>query len=203
MVNKRAKGMQQACQDNPGGMLAVFNPTAETINKLTEYFDLEISTLNTNDQVVIGGHLEALVDAEAWLAAERIRSKRLNVAGAFHTSLMKPAVDHLEKALENIDISDSKIPIIANTTATPITKTEDIKTELVNQLTQAVRWKDVIATIEEQDIQRTLEVGEAGILTKMHNRVVGGVIVGAVATTVTGITAAILWHRRHQSSEAF
>ena len=199
LVNERAQGMQQACRENPGGMLAVISPTIEAIDHLREKFGLEVSTLNTDDQIVIGGGQEAIAEAEAWLATERISAKRLNVAGAFHTSLMKPAVGRLEKALETVDISDSQIPIIANITAKPLTNAADIKRELLDQLTNTVRWKDVIDLIAKQDIQRTLEVGEAGILTKMHNRIVGGVIVGAVATTVTGITAAILWHRhRHE-----
>lgn len=201
LVQERAKAMEFACQVNPGGMLAVVDLSEKVLTSLTKEFNLEVSTINTHDQIVLGGRLEDLAEAENWLSANKHRARRLNVAGAFHTTLMMPAVGPFSKALDKTKVQNSTIPVIANTTVKVLQISKEIRKELLAQITGPVFWLQTVTYLDQQGINVTLEVGEKGILTNMNKKIVGGLTVGVVVT-ITGVAAAVLWQRSHQPHQS-
>ena len=196
LIQARAESMQRACDTNPGGLLAVRNPSEEIKDKLME-LGLEEALFNTQEQVVFGGSNDSLDEAVSWFQQNNPRgATRLNVAGAFHTSLMKPAVEPFSKALKKVEIRDCEIPVIANTTAEPIRKAEEIRQELINQLTRPVLWHKTIVYLDKYGVRQIFEVGEKKILTNMVNRIITGGAIGTM-TIAGGVIAAVLWSRHH------
>lgn len=197
LVTVRAKSMQHACEMSPSGMLAIMNISSNDLSQVTQKFGLEVSVLNTDDQIVVGGPADRLDEARAWLANKKIKASPLPVAGAFHTTFMAPAVEPLSDVIASIDFKMPQIDVVANTTAQVIKKAQEIPGELISQLTKPVLWKETITSLTKSGIDSTLEIGERGILSNMNKKVIGGVIAGAVMT-ITGVAAAVLWHHHHQ-----
>lgn len=201
LVQARSRAMQMACQTNPGGLLAVIKPTEEIVLRLKE-LGLEIALDNAPGQTVFGGRKAVSDEAAAWLKENNIRAINPGVAGAFHTSLMEPAIGPFSKALQKIEIRDCEIPVIANTTAQPIRKAEDIRQELIQQLTHTVLWKDTITYLDQQGVHRFIEVGEKQILTNMVKRIIIGGVIGTTTIAIAGgiIAAVLSKHHPHKNN---
>lgn len=196
VVAIRADLTQQASEITPGGMMVVrSNEEGEVLREALEKYGLDLCVINADDQVVIGGPKEALHEAGLFLKDKGLKTTLLNISGAFHTRLMAPAAEKLEKILETVEIRNAHIPIIANTTARPIRTPQEIRKELIEQLTKPVYWRQTIEYLKEQGITKTLEVGEKGVLTNINKKVLGGAAVLALA----GLAAAVVW--RHQNPE--
>jgi [acyl-carrier-protein] S-malonyltransferase len=198
LIKARAELLQEACEINPGGLRAVINPTQDIIDEL-HGLGLKTALINSPDQIVFGGRTDEIIKAEAYLKEQGKRCIDPGVAGAFHTDLMAPAVDKFKKALDTVEIRDIKTPVIANTTAKPITKAWEIKEELINQLTQPVLWQDSIAYLAEHGgIHGTSEAGKKRIATNLVGKIIVGGMVGAAVTAV-GVEVAVQWlrHKDH------
>ena len=200
LVWKRADLTQKEAENNPAGMMAVrVAEDSGVLKDALRQFSLDLCVVNNDELVVIGGPKTKLGEAEEWFRKQKIKTKTLNISGAFHSRLMIPVVERFTQALEKVDIKPAKIPIIANTTARPITTKEEIKEELIDHLTRTVRWRETINYLKEQGIEKTLEFGESGVVTKINKKLLGGV---AAAVTIAGIAAVIFWrHRYSQSSK--
>lgn len=174
LVKERGKHMKEACQKNPGGMIAV--ALGETDNRLDELKNLgmEISVINNHEQTVLSGTEDSIKKAMAWMETNGITGSRLNVEGGFHSSLMEPAVEAFSKALEKVEIKHAKVPIVGNTTATLIQTPEEIKKELIDHLTHPVLWEKSLILMAKEGIDQTVEVGEKGVLSKMIQKTHGG-----------------------------
>lgn len=189
--------MQEAGKINKGGMISVIGGD-DGIKEQLKKLGLEVAIESTPQQIIYGGYLEALAEAEASLKSNKdIIVNRLEVSGAFHTSLMQPAEKPIREALKLMDIKTSSIPIIANTTGNRIQNPEDIKEELASQITKPLVWYRGISNLE---VDQTYEVGiieeKRSILSSMNRRMLGGTIVGI---TVAGITTAVMWNRHHHT----
>ncbi len=176
LVGERARAMSKACQINPGGMIAV--PLRETDERLNtmKSFGMEVSIVNSHEQTVLSGTQDNINRTMEWMGAEGIKGSRLKVEGAFHSSLMEPAVEDFSKALAMVNIRPARISIVANTTATLIQTPEEIRRELIDQLTHTVLWKDSLILMTRNGIGQTVEIGEKGILSTMNLKVNGGKI---------------------------
>lgn len=177
LVGERGKAMEKACIENPGGMVAL--PLRETDGRLLEMmsrFGLEKSTVNGHEQIVLAGTLNAVKEAAKSMQEQGIKATPLPVEGAFHSSLMEPAVPDFSHALDEVNLKPAKIPIVANTTATLIRTPQEIREELINQLTHPVLWKDSLVLMTRNGIGQTVEIGEKGILSGMNLKVNGGKI---------------------------
>lgn len=195
-ISQRARAMQEAGEINKGGMISVIGGDDEIKEQLKKR-RLEVAIESTPQQIIYGGYLEALAEAEAWLKSNNdIRVDRLEVSGAFHTSLMQPAEKPIREALKLINIKTSSIPIIANTTGNRIQNPEDVEEELTSQITKSLVWYKGISNLE---VDQTYEVGiieeKRSILSNMNRRMLGGAITGIA---IAGITAATLW-RKYQT----
>lgn len=177
LVGERAKAMKKACIANPGGMVAL--PLRETDERLLEMMDrfgLEKSIVNSHEQIVLAGPLNEVKKAAKSMQEQGVKATPLTVEGAFHSSLMEPAVEDFSHALNQVSLKPAKIPVVANTTATLIQTPQEIREELINQLTHPVLWKDSLVLMTRNGVGQTVEIGEKGILSGMNLKVNGGKI---------------------------
>lgn len=202
LVGQRAEAMRKACQINPGGMIAV--PLRETDERLNtmKSFGMEVSIINSHEQTVLSGTQDNINRTMEWMEAEGIRGSRLKVEGGFHSSLMEPAVEDFSKALAMVNIKPAKIPIVGNTTTTFIQSPEEIREELINQLTHPVLWKDSLVLMTKNGIAQTIEIGEKGILSSMNLKVNGGKIERIKSLIEGAFIYFVLW-KQPQSTPQF
>jgi [acyl-carrier-protein] S-malonyltransferase len=204
LVGERGKAMQKACLENPGGMLAL--PLMETDERLLEVmsrFGLDKSIVNSHEQTVLAGTLNAVEEAAKSMQEQGIKATQLPVEGAFHSSLMEPAVGDFSHALSKVHLKSAKIPVVGNTTATLMRTPQEIGEELIDQLTHPVLWKDSLVLMTRNGIGQTVEIGERGILSSMNLKVNGGKIerlkafIGGVAINF------VVWQTQPQATPQF
>lgn len=194
LVGERGKAMSKACVVNPGGMVALpLRETDEKLVEMMELFGLEKSVINGHEQTVLAGSHKSLEEAAKWRQEKGIKGTNLIVEGAFHSSLMKPAVEDFSKALAQVKIKRARIPIVGNTTATFIQSPEKIRHELLNQLTRPVLWKDSLVLMTRNGIGQTIEIGDKGILSKMNLKVNGGKIETIKSLIENALIYFVLW----------
>jgi [acyl-carrier-protein] S-malonyltransferase len=146
-VRKRGQLMWESGVKRPGTMAAILGmalPEVEAICADAASRGLvQPANLNAPGQVVISGE-KAGVERAVELAKERgaKRAMLLNVSGAFHSALMADARIELEEFLRDLEIADARVPVIANVTARPVTRADEIRALLGEQMTSAVRWED-------------------------------------------------------------
>ena len=164
--------MHETSQRQQGGMAAVLGLDELTLEEICRETGAYISNINAPDQVVIAGEKIALaraMDLASVRGAKRLIS--LQVSGAFHTDLMRPAVAGMQQAVSEAYFHDASVPIIANCDATPITSQEDIKQELLTQVCSTVQWKDTIDYMVGSGVNRFLEIGPGRALSSMVKRI--------------------------------
>ena len=176
LVRERGRLMHAAGEINPGTLAAVIGLAETDLAAVCEETGAEITNLNGAGQIVIGGPRQAVVHAMD-LAQARGAAKvvPLNVSGAFHSSLMRPAVEGLSAAIEHANLQDAAIPIVANTTARPIASTEQVREELINQLYSAVRWQHSIELMAQLGVKTFVEFGPGRVNAALIRRIAKGV----------------------------
>ncbi len=174
LVSKRAQAMQAACEAQPGTMAAVLgldDPTVEGICRSVEG-TVVAANYNCPGQLVISGAVEA-VDAACAKAKEAgaRRALRLPVGGAFHSPLMEPARQELEKALSEAPFQVPACPIYQNVDAKPYTDPAAIKANLIAQLTAPVRWTYIVRNMLADGIGEFTELGPGSVLQGLIRKV--------------------------------
>ena len=172
LVQERGRLTQEAANQNPGIMAALLGLDEAAVTAICTEAGAEICNLNSPGQVVIGGTQEA-VEAAMALALERgaTRGVRLRVSGAFHTSHIAPAVDGMARAVADTPMSDPQVPVIANTTAEPLTSAAALREELVQQLTRPVQWQRSVEYLRSQGVGGVIEFGPGRVLTGLVRRI--------------------------------
>jgi [acyl-carrier-protein] S-malonyltransferase len=168
----RGRFMQEACEEQPGGMLSVIGLVPEALRKIAAAAGVEIANLNSPEQTVLSGPQAGIQQAEK-LAGEAgaKRAIRLNVAGAYHSALMASAAGKLEQFLQTVAIRPPRIPVVSNVTGRPHGAPEDIKREMVRQVTSPVQWVASIQWLQQQGVQRYLECGPGRVLSGLVKRI--------------------------------
>ncbi|MGM0419364.1 MAG: ACP S-malonyltransferase [Bacillota bacterium] len=174
LVRKRGKAMEEALPAGLGTMAAVIGLDLDVISDICSRVVgvCEVANINTPGQIVISGEKEAIKTA-----MERLKNKgakkvvELPVSGPFHSSLMEPAVNRLKNALNNTAIRDASIPIVANASAQKITSKDEIKSNLMAQLTSSVRWVESINLMKEAGVETFVEVGPGRVLKGLLRRI--------------------------------
>jgi [acyl-carrier-protein] S-malonyltransferase len=171
LVSVRAQSMQKACEIRPSGMAAVIgldDKKVEEICKEVEDQTGEIvvpANYNCPGQLVISGSLEGIeLACERLKAAGAKRALALPVGGAFHSPLMYPAKEELKKAIEKTTFYPPKCPIYQNVAAKAVVDKEEIKKNLEEQLTGAVRWTQSIQAMIADSASSFTEVGPGKVL---------------------------------------
>ena len=172
LVAERGRLMQETAEQSSGAMAALIGLDHEAVAAICGEAGAEVCNLNAPGQVVIGGAVKA-VEAAMALALERgaRRGVRLKVNGAFHTSFMKPAVEAMARAVAAAPLRDPRVPIIANTTAEPLTTAEALGKELVQQLTDSVRWQESVEALRARGVTGVIEFGPGRVLTGLIRRI--------------------------------
>jgi [acyl-carrier-protein] S-malonyltransferase len=169
LVAKRGSFMEEAAPAGSGKMVAVLNADLDLIEnackKASALGVVSPANYNTPSQIVIGGEAEAVDKAVELLQEAGVkRLIPLNVSGPFHTALLKPASDLLAVALENVNFSDFKVPLVGNTEASVMEK-ERIKELLTRQVMEPVRFYDSIARMQEAGVTEFIEIGPGKVLS--------------------------------------
>jgi [acyl-carrier-protein] S-malonyltransferase len=174
LVSKRAQAMQRAAESNPGTMSAVINldnTTIETICAQTEGV-VVAANYNCPGQVVISGEVNAVSAAsEALKAAGARRCLPLAVGGAFHSPLMEPARAELAEGIEKTSFNTPVCPIYQNVTALPSTDPDEIKANLLAQLTSPVRWTQSVRNMASDGATEFVEVGPGNVLQGLISKI--------------------------------
>lgn len=167
LVAKRAEAMQKACEMQPGTMAAIIGLDDKTIEDVCAGIDGVVVAANYNcpGQLVISGSLEAVNAAcEKLKAAGARRALVLPVGGAFHSPLMEPARKELEQAIAEAPFRTPKCPIYQNVDAKPHTDPEEIKKNLIAQLTAPVRWTYIVRNMIADGFADFTELGPGSVL---------------------------------------
>ncbi|MBR5332364.1 MAG: ACP S-malonyltransferase [Muribaculaceae bacterium] len=167
LVSARAQAMQKACELNPSTMAAVLALPDEKVEEICAGIDGVVVCANYNcpGQLVISGE-EAAIDAacEQLLAAGAKRALKLKVGGGFHSPCMEPARAELAQAIENTKFATPVCPVYQNVDAKPHTDPEEIKANLVAQLTAPVRWTQSVQNMVADGATEFVELGPGKVL---------------------------------------
>lgn len=192
LVFARAQAMQKACEVTPGTMAAIIALPDETIEATCTEVSAEgngvvvPANYNCPGQLVISGNVDAVNAAcEKLKAAGAKRALVLPVGGAFHSPLMQPAAEELQKAIEEVDFLTPRCPIYQNVDAQAHTDAAEIKKNLMAQLTASVKWTQEVNNMIEAGATEFTECGPGKALQGM----IAKIAKGNDAVTVKGIGA--------------
>ncbi len=172
LARERGRLMHEAGQLVKGAMAAVLGLDEERIAAICQETGTVMANLNCPGQIVISGPVDAIAKAiELCTAAGARRAVPLQVSGAFHSPLMKPAVDGMMQYLDATDFKDPAIPVVANCTGAPVTDGAAIKKELIDQLTSPVQWIKTIEYMAGQGVDTIYEIGPGKVLTGLIGRI--------------------------------
>lgn len=172
LVAERARLMQEAVPVGVGAMAAILGLDDAAVLEVCDKSGAEAVNFNSPGQVVIAGKKEAVEDA--MVKAKEAGAKRallLPVSVPSHSSLMKSAADKLEKYMDNIAFSNAKIPLVNNVSAEIVSSVSEIKSGLVQQLFNPVRWVASVQKMADEEITIALELGPGKVLTGLNKRI--------------------------------
>jgi [acyl-carrier-protein] S-malonyltransferase len=180
LVYARAMAMQEACEAAPSTMAAIVGLDNETIEKICSEVSTEGNVVvpanyNCPGQLVISGNIEAVNAAcDKLKEAGAKRALVLKVGGAFHSPLMQPAKDKLEAAIAATQFSAPKCPVYQNVDGKAHTSADEIKNNLIAQLTASVRWTDEVNNMIEAGADEFCECGPGKALQGMIAKIAKG-----------------------------
>lgn len=172
VLQARGRFMQEACDARPGGMVSVIGLDRDALASICDRTGVTVANLNSEQQTVLSGTREAVARAEQ--LAQEAGAKRavgLNVAGAFHSPLMATAAEKLEGVLADIDIRPCVRPVLSNVTGAPHGSAEDIRREMVRQVTSPVQWLSCVQWFMGQGVATYVECGPGRVLTGLIKRI--------------------------------
>ena len=185
LVAKRVMAMQKCCEQQPGGMAAILSMEDSVVEQICSEIDGVVVAANYNcpGQLVISGADEA-VDAACVKLKEAgaKRALRLPVGGAFHSPLMEAARAELAQAIDEVEFHDPVCPIYQNVDAQPHTSAEEIKTNLIAQLTAPVRWTQIVKNMIADGVNEYTELGPGNVLQGLIKKCDANAMVESKAT---------------------
>ena len=174
LVHARALTMQKACELQPSTMAAIIGLTDEVVEETLRGIDEVVVPANYNcpGQIVISGSMKGIeVACERLKAAGAKRALPLKVGGAFHSPLMEPARQELAAAIESTRFEQPICPVYQNVDALPHTDPEEIKRNLIAQLTASVRWTQTVRNMLADGATSFLEIGPGKVLQGLIKKV--------------------------------
>ena len=179
LVSARAFAMQKACESTPSTMAAILGLPDETVEKICAETTAEgnlvvAANYNCPGQIVISGTTEGIrIACEALKAAGAKRALPLSVGGAFHSPLMQPAKEELEAAILATSFSAPRCPVYQNVDAKPHTDPEEIKNNLILQLTAPVLWTASVQNMLADGVEEFTECGPGNVLQGLIKKIKG------------------------------
>ena len=183
LVAYRGKLMFEAGTQLPGTMFAVINLDDDKVdavcNELNKNEDGKVvvaANFNSPGQVVVSGSAQFLRDnVSAFKNAGARMVKELVVSGAFHSPLMEPAKLELEKAINETNFNNAKVPVYSNVYAMPLTEASAIKEALISQLTSPVKWTQSLNNMKIDGFEKYIEIGPGNVLQGLTKRTIENV----------------------------
>lgn len=172
LVHKRGRYMQEAIPVGVGAMAAILgSPIAdiEAALRLVKSGSVQIANWNSDDQVVIAGHKNAVEDVLTLI--KRARAVMLPVSAPFHSSLMKSAEDRLSADLDDVEFRDLRFPIVTNVDARIIRRAEEARDALKRQVSRPVLWRSSMLVLQQETVQVAAELGPGKVLTGLLKRI--------------------------------
>ena len=180
ILKMRGIFMQEAVSVGVGAMAAILGLNLDNVETLVaEIKDNEICEIandNEPNQVVLSGHRTAI--EKACVKAKSLGAKRailLPVSAPFHCSLMAPAQENMIDLISGLNIEKPNVPLISNVTSIPTQDIEEIRKNLINQITGRVRWRESILFMKKSGIQIIYEIGPGRVLCNLIKRIVDDV----------------------------
>jgi [acyl-carrier-protein] S-malonyltransferase len=188
LVSIRAQAMQKACEINPSTMAAVLALADDKVVEICAAVQAETgevvvaANFNCPGQLVISGSIKGIEDACARMkAAGAKRALVLPVGGAFHSPLMAPAKEELAAAIQSTNFGEATCPVYQNVVAKAVTNPEEIKQNLINQLTGAVRWTQSVQAMVADGATHFTEVGPGKVLQGLASKIFKEAVVAGVS----------------------
>jgi len=175
LVKDRAAFMQEACKSTAGAMCAIIGLEAAPVEEICSGVAdgiVDVANINSPGQVVISGERDAVKTAGD--EAKKRGAKRaipLQVSGAFHSRLMRPAAEKFESSVSSASISSPTRGFLPNVSASLTDDAEQIRAALVEQICSPVRWQQTIENMIEQGVDTFIEVGPGNVLTGLLRRI--------------------------------
>ena len=171
----RGEAMQNSVPKGQGGMVAVLGSTVEIIEKILkdneQNFKVQIANDNSEGQVVLSGNNKDLDDLILSLKKSSIKSIKLPVSAPFHCSLMKNATKIMIDELNKLDFKDSSTRLVSNVTAEEIKGKEELKSLLIKQIENRVRWRESIINMIKNETNHFIEIGPGKVLSGLVKRI--------------------------------
>ena len=173
LVQRRANAMQKSCEDNPSTMAAILGLENDIVEKICNEISEIVVPANYNypGQLVISGSFKGIdLACKKLTEAGARRALKLQVGGAFHSPLMESAQKELEEAINETIIMEGDCPIFQNFTAQSTTDKDQIKKNLINQLTGPVRWTQIMQNMINSNLSEVIEVGPGKVLQGLFKK---------------------------------
>jgi len=181
LVRKRGEFMEEQARASSGSMASIIGLDLAVIRDISAKTRTEIANINCPGQIVISGGKSEIEEAKSKALAQGAKKViLLEVSGAFHSSFMQGAALKLARELERVKIQTPSIPVVSNVTARPVTGPQEIKDNLIKQVTASVLWEDSMKFILSEGITNFIEFGPGKILKGLMRRI-------GEATQVTNI----------------
>jgi len=174
LVSKRAQAMQKACELSQSTMAAILGLEDEVVEQVCETIGTDVVAANYNcpGQLVISGSIKAIDKAcEVLKEKGARRALVLPVSGGFHSKFMEPAREELAKAIDAVQFNTPKYPIYQNVTTTAVTDSEEIKKNLIAQLTAPVKWTQSVQQMIADGAEEFIEVGPGKVLQGLVKKI--------------------------------
>ena len=175
LLKIRGDAMQNAVPKGEGGMLAVLGSKVEIIEGLLDEnknnFIAEIANDNSEGQIVLSGRNSDIEKLIQVIKSKNVKNLKLPVSAPFHCKLMGNATEIMRNEIEKLNFQDSKIKLISNVTAKEILNKEELKTLLIDQIENRVRWRESVNLMVNNGVNHFIEIGPGKVLTGLIKRI--------------------------------
>jgi [acyl-carrier-protein] S-malonyltransferase len=172
LVRRRGEFMEEEAAAHPGKMLSVIGLDLAAVKEICAQAKAEVANINCPGQTVISGSPESIIKAQTLSKEKGAKlAVMLEVSGAFHSSFMRWASEKLAKELERININSPKFPVVCNVTGKPVSNAQEIKQNLIRQVSASVLWEDSIRFILSKGVSNFAEFGPGKVLKGLMRRI--------------------------------
>lgn len=172
LIQQRGACMEEAVRANPGKMAAIIGFDRDKLITICKTAGCEVANFNAPDQIVITGKTDAVAKACQMIVEQGGKKViPLDVSGAFHSTLMKPAADKFAAVLKGVEFTVSNVKVISNVTAKPQASTEEIRQNLPRQIYSSVLWVDSVNFLASEGLTDLVEIGPGRVLKGLIRKI--------------------------------
>lgn len=172
LVERRGTYMEEAAKKSKGAMAAVIGLSKERVAEICQKTGAEVANFNSPEQIVITGEAAKVKEACQYLKEAGARKViPLDVGGAFHSSLMRPAAEKFEKELEGVVMNPTEIKVISNVDGRPAKDADGIRANLAKQITSSVQWVESVKYMAGHGVKTFIEIGPGKVLNGLIRRI--------------------------------